>query len=184
VSDFLKASVAPETKFAFLSALEKQHGRQLRRYLAGRMRNAGADLPDVVQEIFLRLLRIPDHDAIRNPRAYLYTVASHVLHQHALRETATPESIDISEVAFELQAVPEDDPELQAQLDQRFEQIRRELRAISPGAYATLILHRYYGLPLGEIARHLGVSYSMTKKYLAKALKYVEKKLEESTEAP
>jgi RNA polymerase sigma factor (sigma-70 family) len=181
---FVAPPVTPEPKIAFLSALERDHGRQLRRYLARRMRNAASDLPDLVQEIFLRLLRVPDHDAIRNPRAYLYTVAGHVLHQHALRESATPESIDIADVVSELYAVPADDPELHAQLDQRFEQIRNELRAISPGAYATLMLHRYYGMPLGDIATRLGVSYSMTKKYLAKALKYVEGQLKEGTEAP
>lgn len=176
--------MTPETKLSFLTAIEKQHGRQLRRFLMARMRNAAADAADLAQEVFLRLLRIPDHESIRNPRAYLYTIASHVLHQHTLKQTATPESIEIGDVVSELEAAPEDDPELQAQLDQRFEQLRRELRAISPGVYATLILHRYYGLPLTDISRRLGVSYSMTKKYLAKGLQYLERRLEEGKEVP
>jgi RNA polymerase sigma-70 factor (ECF subfamily) len=170
-----------EAKNLFLAAIEKTHGRQLRRYLAARMRNA-ADVPDLVQEVFLRLLRIERHDAIRNPQAYLYTVAGHVLHQHALRQTARPESIEIADVVSELYAIPDTDPELQAERDQCFEALRRELREVSPGAYATLMLHRYYGLPLADISQRLGVSYSMTKKYLAKALKYVEQLREESRE--
>lgn len=172
-----------EAKNLFLAALEKNHGRQLRRYLAARMRNASADVPDLVQEVFLRLLRIQRHDVIRNPQAYLYTVASHVLHQHALKQTATPASIEIADVISELYAIPDTDPQLQAERDQRFEELRRELREISPGAYATLVLHRYYGLPLADISQRLGVSYSMTKKYLAKALKYVEQRREKSREA-
>jgi RNA polymerase sigma factor (sigma-70 family) len=176
--------VTPDTKLSFLTAIEKQHGQRLRRFLTARLRNAAADASDLVQEVFLRLLRIPDHESIRNPRAYLYTIASHVLHQHALKQTAIPEAIEIADVVSELEAVPEDDPELQAQLDQRFEQLRRELRAISPGVYATLILHRYYGLPLTEISQRLGVSYSMTKKYLAKGLQYIEKQLEEGKDVP
>jgi RNA polymerase sigma factor (sigma-70 family) len=163
-----------ESKKGFVAAIERTHGRQLRRYLASRMRNAVADVPDLAQEVFLRLLRIERHDVIRNPQAYLYTIASHVLHQHALRQTATPESVEIADVIPELEAVPETDPELQAECGQRLEELRRGLRAVSPGAYATLILHRYYGLPLGDISQRLGVSYSMTKKYLAKALKYIE----------
>lgn len=171
----------PETKLSFLTAIEKRHGRQLRRYLAARMRNAASDVPDLVQEVFLRLLRVSDHDAIRNPQAYLYTVANHVLHQHALRLTATPESIEIADVVEELQAVPDTDPELQADLDQRFEALGRGLKQASPGAYATLMLHRCHGLPLQDIAERLGVSYSMTKKYLAQALKYIERQLEASS---
>lgn len=175
----------PETKLSFLTAIEKRHGRQLRRYLAARMRNAASDVPDLVQEVFLRLLRVSDHDAIRNPQAYLYTVANHVLHQHALRRTATPESIEIADVVEELQAVPDTDPELQAELEQRFEALGRGLKQASPGAYATLMLHRCHGLPLQDIAERLGVSYSMTKKYLAQALKYIERELEASSrEAP
>jgi RNA polymerase sigma factor (sigma-70 family) len=176
--------VTSDPKYAFLTAIEKNHGRQLRRYLGARMRNAATDVPDLVQEIFLRLLRIKDHDTIRNPRAYLYTVASHVLHQHALRQTATPEFIQIADVVSELQSVPDTDPALQADLDQSFEQIGRGLRAVSPGAYATLMLHRYHGLPLKEISRRLNVSHVTTKRYLAKALEYIEKQLEKGRELP
>jgi RNA polymerase sigma-70 factor (ECF subfamily) len=176
--------VSPETKYAFVAAIEKSHGRQLRRYLGARMRNAAADVPDLVQEIFLRLLRIKDHDTIRNPRAYLYTVASHVLHQHALRETARPELIEIADVVSELQAVPDTDPVLQAELDQRFERIERGLRADAPAAFATFMLHRYHGLPLKEIARRLEVSEITTKRYLARALEYIEAKLDESRDTP
>jgi RNA polymerase sigma-70 factor (ECF subfamily) len=171
-----------EAKSRFLTAIEKNHGRQLRRYLASRMRRAAADVPDLVQEVFLRLLRIERHEAIRNPQAYLYTIAGHVLHQHMLRQAATPEEVEIADVLTELYALPDSDPELQAERDQRFEALRRELRDISPGVYATLILHRYYGMPLGDISQRLGVSYSMTKKYLAKALKYIEQLREQGRE--
>ncbi len=172
-----------ETKLAFLAAIERDHGRQLRRFLALRMRNAAAEVPDLVQEVFLRLLRIERHDTIRNPQAYLYTVASHVLHQHALRQSVTPETVDIADVLAELQSIPDNDPQLQAELDQRFEALVRGLRQHSPSAYATLMLHRYHGLPLQDISERLGVTYSMTKKYLAKALRYVENELEKSREA-
>jgi RNA polymerase sigma-70 factor (ECF subfamily) len=148
------------------------------------MRNAASDLPDLVQEIFLRLLRIKDQDTIRNPRAYLYTVASHVLHQHALKQTATPETIEIADVVSELQSAPDTDPLLQAELDQRFDEIGRGLRAASPGAYATLMLHRYHGLSLKEISQQLQVSHITTKRYLARALEYIEKQLEKGKDAP
>lgn len=181
---FPREPVSSDPKYAFLTAIEKNHGRQLRRYLAARMRHAAADVPDLVQEIFLRLLRIKDQDTIRNPRAYLYTVASHVLHQHALKQTATPESVEIADVVMELQSAPDTDPALQAELDQRYTEIDRGLRAYSPGAYATLMLHRVHGMPLKEISRRLQVSHVTTKRYLAKALDYIEKQIEKGREGP
>ena len=179
-----RAGVTSDPKHAFLAAIERDYGRQLRRYLAVRMRNAAADLPDLVQEIFLRLLRIKDQDTIRNPRAYLYTVASHVLHQHSLRQAATPELIGIADVVSELQSAPDTDPALQAESDERFEAISRALRAWSPGAYSTFMLHRYHGLPLKEIGQRLNVSPATTKRYLARALEFIERHVAHGREAP
>jgi RNA polymerase sigma factor (sigma-70 family) len=180
----LRAPVTLDPKYAFLTAIEKNHGRQLRRYLAARLRNAAADVPDLVQEIFLRLLRIKNEETIRNPQAYLFTVASHVLHQHALKQAATPELIEIGDVVSELQSVPDTDPLIQVELDQRFEAIGRGLRAASPAAYATFMLHRFHGLPLKEISLRLNVSHITTKRYLARALEYIEKHLEKGRDVP
>jgi RNA polymerase sigma factor (sigma-70 family) len=179
-SGFLDASRDVEApwiakpKHDFLVGIEKAHGRRLRRYLAARMRNAAADVADLTQEVYLRLLRIENHETIRNPQAYLFTVASHVLHQHALRQAAAPESVQLMDVAADLASGADTDPELQVQFRQRFEELGRALFEHSPRAYATLILHRRDGVPLQQIAARFGVSYSMAKRYLAKALAYTQ----------
>jgi len=80
-----------------------------------RLRN-NADAPDLAQEVFLRLMRVEHHESIRSPEAYLFTVASHVLHQHTLRQANTPASIDISEVFAELQLTSDDDPMVRARV--------------------------------------------------------------------
>jgi RNA polymerase sigma factor (sigma-70 family) len=175
--------LSTDPKQAFVTALEKSHGHKLRRYLAARMRNAASDVPDLVQEVYLRLLRLDNHEAIRNSQAYLYTVASHVLHQHALRQAAAGETADITDIASELERAGVD-PAMELEIEQQFEALGRGLLELSPRAYATLILHRCEGLSLQEISEQIGVSYSMTKKYLAKALKYIESQLEESRAAP
>jgi DNA-directed RNA polymerase specialized sigma24 family protein len=105
--------LSAESKHEFLTAVEQAHGRQLRRFFSARMRNA-ADVPDLVQEVFLRLLRVEHHEAIPNPQAYLYTVASHVLHQHALRETATTEAVRFADILRDLRLSDEPDPALEA----------------------------------------------------------------------
>ena len=167
-----------DSKHAFLTTLEKTHGRQLRRYLTARLRNAAADAPDLAQEVYLRLLRIDNHETIRNAQAYLFTVASHVLHQHGLRQAATPETVEIMDVVSELQNVGDTDPATQVEMEQRFEKLGLGLLQHSPRAYATLVMHRCDGVALQDIADQFGVSYTMVKRYLSKALVYCQQHLE------
>jgi RNA polymerase sigma factor (sigma-70 family) len=171
--------VPTDTKHTFIAAIEKSHGRKLRRFLSARMRDVLADVPDLMQEIFLRLLRMKDHEAIRNPQAYLYTIASHVLHQHALQRTNQPSSIDPFEIAAELESVTAADPADELDVRQRIERVCRGLEAVSPRACATLIMYRCEGLTLQEIGDRLGVSRPMVKRYLLRALAYCDEHLEE-----
>jgi RNA polymerase sigma-70 factor (ECF subfamily) len=156
------------------------YGRKLRRFLAARMRNAAADVQDLTQEVYLRLLRVEDHEVIRNPQAYLFTIASHVLHQHLLRQATRPHAMEYTDVVSAIQAVDETDPATLAEVEQRFDNVARALEKASPRAYATLVMHRRDGVPLTEIAVRLGVSYTMTKRYLARALSYCQQHLDES----
>jgi RNA polymerase sigma-70 factor (ECF subfamily) len=169
--------VATDDKQAFVSDIERQHGRSLRRYLASRLRNAASDVPDLVQEVFLRLLRIEQHETIRSPEAYLITIATHVLHQHAMRETARPEAVDLMEATEELDLLSDHDPIEQADVNQRIQELERVLRQLSPKARAALILHRRDGYSVEEIGAHLKVSRAMAKKYLAQALAHCRKRI-------
>lgn len=162
-----------------MTEIERAYGRGLRRFIAARMRYASADASDVVQEVFLRLLRVEDFASIRNPQAYLYTMASHVLHQQMIRQTLTSDGGASAELSLDMSASSQVDPAAEIELEQRFEAVARGLKEISPRAYATLIMCRCDGVPLKEVAVRLGVSHSMAKKYLARALSYTQRKLHE-----
>lgn len=168
-----------ESRRNFVSAMEKTHGRALRRFLAVRMRHAAADVPDLVQEVFLRLLRIPDHESIRNPQAYLYTIASHVLHQYTLRQTVTAAAVDPAVINAEIEASLDSDPAEEVQVEQRFEELGKGLQQLSPRAYATLLMYRCEGATLEQIGKRLGVTRVMAKKYLTKAMTYCQQRLQE-----
>ncbi len=157
-----------DPKHEFVTAVEKAHGRQLRKYLAARMRSCSEDVPDLVQEVFLRLLRVDDHEAIRNPQAYLYTIATHVLYQHSLRQSVI-KGIELTD-AEELEATASSDPAALADYDELVEGIQRALGQLSPRVCATFVMHRCDGVPLKDVSTRLGVSYTMTKRYLARAL--------------
>lgn len=131
-----------------------------------------------MQEVFLRLLRIKDHEVVRNPQAYLYTVATHVLHQHFLEQAARPETMDPLQIVSEVQFATAPDPAHEVEIEQRLEQIGRALEEVSPRAYATLVMYRCEGMTLQEIGERLGVSHVMARKYLARAIAYCDEHME------
>jgi len=157
--------------------MEQAHGRELRRFLASHLKNDSADVGDLVQEIFLRLLRIKNHEAIRNPQAYLFTVASHVLHQHALQRSARPELMKPLDLAVEFDLGTAPDPADELDIKQRLERVDRDLMQISPRAYAALIMYRCEGMTLIEIGERLGVSHTSVRRDLVRAIAYCNQRL-------
>ncbi len=165
-----------EQKDPLIRELAARHGVSLHRFLASRLRNALTEVPDLVQEVFLRLLRNKRLDAVRSPEAYLFGIARHVLHQYRTQNSSAPETVDIADVLAELEEVPGLGPEAQLENQQRVEAFHRALSRLPPNVYATLILNRVAGLTLEEVAQRLGVSRGMTKKYLATALEHCRRR--------
>jgi len=178
----LESGLRSEAKQAFLTSVERSYGQRLRRFVSARLRNAAADAPDLMQEVYLRLLRINDHESILNPQAYLFTVASHVLHQHA-RLQSTTLGCDKTDIECPPPADLQSDPAIEVETEQAFEELGRSLQKLSPNAYATLILHRCEGLTLQQIGDRLGVSRAQVKKYLARALLHVRQGLGEMNQS-
>lgn len=166
-------------KQAFVADIEKQHGARLRRFLASRLRHMAGDAADLVQEIFLRLLRIDHHETIRSSEAYLFTIAFHVLHQHKLRQAAMPEMVEITALIDEMESSPEENPVTQAEARQRLEVLEAALAQLAPKARAVLLLHRRDGYSLEEIGAQLGISRAMAAKYLSRALLHCRQRLGE-----
>lgn len=153
----------------FVQKLFAEHRRGLQAYIYRRIRTK-SDAPDLAQEVYVRMLRVSDTEAIRNPQLYLYTVASNLVKEHAVRERrlANRREFDETCVQQRLGELPSLDSELEAsemtvRLRVALEQLPRRWRT-------ALILQYRYGLTYQEIADRLGVSSNMVKKYLAQGL--------------
>ena len=156
---------------SFVADIAARYGRRLRRFLSVRLRNA-ADVPDLAQEVFLRLLRVEGYENIRSPEAYLFTIASHVIQQHAVRRASQPLSLDIAEVFSELKTPSSDDPVDQAMHMQRLATLDHILSSLPTRVATSLILHRVAGYSVQEVADQLGVSRETAKKYLSRAVEH------------
>jgi RNA polymerase sigma factor (sigma-70 family) len=155
----------------FVASMAARYGPRLRRFLSVRLRNAD-DVPDLAQEVFLRLLRVEGYESIRSPEAYLFTIASHVIHQDAMRRSSEPTSVDIAEVFSELTTPASDDPPDQAAHAQQLDELERILAYLPARVATALVLHRVAGYSVQEVADELGVARETAKKYLARAVEH------------
>jgi RNA polymerase sigma factor (sigma-70 family) len=158
-----------DPKKGFVEKLFAEHHGALQRYIYRRIRTK-SDAPDLAQEVYVRMLRIGDSSAIRNPQLYLYTVASNLVKEHAVADRRQASRLDLDETSVQ-QRLGEL-PALDSQLDAA--QVAERLRSVVerlPVKWRTAVILQYrYGLTYQEIADRLGVSSNMVKKYLAQAL--------------
>ena len=142
---------------------DQYHGRLLR-YLR-RSLKLECDAQDVSQEVFLRLLRVPEDRVIEHPGAYLFRVAANVVNDwrtgQKMLETASPEDLDRD-------PAPDDNDEDYDNV-KRQQQVRDALRALPAHYRAALLLKAQHGMTYREIASRLDVSERMVKRYIVKA---------------
>jgi RNA polymerase sigma factor (sigma-70 family) len=165
-----------EPKPTLVERLFADHRGALQRFFVRRIRSK-ADAVDLAQEVYVRMLRISDQDAIRNPVHYLYTVANNLVKEHAVLERRQASGIDIDEApAHErLETLPEFDGDLDAR--QRVARLGVVLKQLRPKCRAAVELRYTQGLTFREIAMHLGVSPQMAKKYVAQGLSHCRRRM-------
>jgi RNA polymerase sigma factor (sigma-70 family) len=149
----------------------EQYRPELRRFLRSRARQAQT-VDDLAQEVYLRMLRFPAAQVVRQPQAYLYRIASNVVHDFNLRlqhEQVTYDSEALETATESPSHLSRDDFTHQLGAEQELERVLARL----PRAWqAALVLRKRDGLSYVEIAKALGVSVHAVKKYIARAVAY------------
>jgi len=154
-----------------LGEVYQQYRGELRRFFAHR--HSGQNAEDLVQEIYVQLLRFPPNETLRRPLDYLYRIAWHVVNranQRANMEqqrlvTGDPETLDwLSGRSGRLWA-----GDISEQLSNE-QQVQRILGQLPQACQTAIILLRRDGLSYQEIATEMGVSIHSVKKYVARAL--------------
>jgi RNA polymerase sigma factor (sigma-70 family) len=158
-----------DPKRRFVEKLFAEHRRALQAYFYRRIKTK-SDAPDLAQEVYVRMLRVSDTDAIRNPQLYLYTVASNLVKENAVvdRRQSSRVDLDVTSVQQQLGELPSLDSQLDA--SQMVVRLRSVLEQLPVRWRTAVILQYRYGLTYEEIADRLGVSSNMVKKYLAQGL--------------
>lgn len=134
----------------------------LRRFLLRRAGVLAADVEDVGQEVFLRLMRYETAELIEHPQAYLYKVASNVATEWSMR-ARNRQPHDEKWVAT---LIDNEEPESQMMRAQSQHEIERALNTLTPYQREVLKLYFVEELQYTEIATHLGESVrSITRQF-------------------
>lgn len=122
---------------------------------------------DLAQDTFVRALLAPRLDELREPRAWLTTVAHGLMVNHLRRQDLERAWLDT------LAGLPEPlapSPEERALLLDALCRIDALLNRLKPKVREAFLLSQFDGLTYRQIGERLGVGERMVKKYMAQAM--------------
>jgi RNA polymerase sigma-70 factor (ECF subfamily) len=159
-----------------LSQYYRQYHQELCRYAVNKFGVSTTEAEDLVHNAFARFTAMMDQSQVDNVRAFLYKAVHNAcvdaMRRHQVREN----------YAQAVQSVPE--PELDVIGPERVAVGRQLLELISGALWAMpgkrrrlLIMNRVDGLTYAEIARREGLSETVVRKHVSKALAGCQKAL-------
>lgn len=150
----------------FVKTAIEQYNKRLHLYLKRRLRYSALEPDDVMQEAYLRLLRVDDTRLIKQPEAYLFKIVTNVVYEMEIKEQKSPTTTDgqidpellSSDSASDIDRVEQQDS------------LMAMLKRLPSMQQAVLLMHKRDGRSYKEISEKLGLTTNTVKKYLFLAL--------------
>lgn len=117
----------------------------------------------------MRLLRVSKPERVANPLAYLYGIATHVVHEFHIREAQARVSYDSAAVEQATEYPVDPAPDDAADRLHLQQQLERALLRLPPGQRAVLLLVKRDGLSHEEAAKAAGLTIQTVEKYMVNA---------------
>lgn len=136
---------------------------------------AETDAEDLVQEVFVRLVRVKSLESVNNSEAFVFRVASNILRDASRRKTARQFSKH-DEYLDDSHSCDIISPERVLISREDLQGIKTEILKMPEKMRATFILHRFEGLKYREIASTLNISMSSVEKNMIQAIARIAQK--------
>jgi RNA polymerase sigma-70 factor (ECF subfamily) len=161
-----------------LARLARTYDRALGRFFERRVPSK-SDVPDLVQEVFLRLSRMNDPNAIEKPEHFLFVTAANVLRDRARRDLAQRRAADDDIAAFSLAEGSDFAPDRVLESKQAAEFLAAALRDLPERTRDIFVLRVVEGMKMADVARAFSISTRAAEKHQARALAHVARVLED-----
>lgn len=145
-----------------------RYRRELHKYLLRRL-GCRSDVDDLTQEVYVRLLRMECLEFVREPLAYLYSIAASAVADFARAEQRYQRVVsnDGFEASWDDLNHPSPNDMVEEISVER--QIERALNQLPSAQAAALVYHYQHGWSCDETAKKLGLSAKSVDKYLMRA---------------
>lgn len=151
------------------AALMKLYGTAIKHFFARRVHHP-ADVDDLTQKVFERMLRRADLTSIVNAQGYLFQVAANLLAERARTDARRRTFLEDGIPSDAMEPTEELTPERILLGREACERILLALKELPTRARAIFVLARFEELEAREIATRLGVSISTVEKDLRRAV--------------
>jgi RNA polymerase sigma factor (sigma-70 family) len=163
---------------AFFAELDRRYRVPLIRYFGKRIREA-YDVDDLVQEVFIRLVRQAALESVVQIDSYVFQTAANVIRDRARRQAARHhrEHDELQE-----STLPTNDlsPERVLLGSEQLDVAIAALEELPDNTRRVFVLCRYEGMRQEEIAAHLGMSVSGVRFHMDKAKAHLARRLEQA----
>jgi len=166
------------TRESALTRLVRTYDRALGRFFERRVPSK-SDVPDLVQEVFLRLSRMDDPNAIEKPEHFLFVTAANVLRDRARHDLAQRRAADDDVAGISLGQGSDFAPDRVLESKQAAEYLAAALRDLPQRTRDIFVLRVVEGMKMADVARAFSISTRAAEKHQARALAHVAKVLED-----
>jgi RNA polymerase sigma-70 factor (ECF subfamily) len=164
-----------------IARLFSEHNRALVGYLTSRLRSE-AEAKEVAQEAYVRMLQLDKPGAVSLLRAYLFKTAAN-LAVDRLRRRSTLEQIERDDLFVEFNTPDSEafNPERHLLDEETRQELHRCLSELPEKCQQAFRWHRLEGLSQQEVARRVGCSERMIRRYINYALVYCRQRIDGAT---
>lgn len=160
-----------------IADLSVRYGQAVRRFFSRRLRD-DADVEDLTQEVFARLLKRAEIGDIANIEGYLFHTAANLLRERARRQARRPADEAAAADDTEFAAAGEEfSPERILLGREAYARMVEALQELPERTRTIFVLNRFEELSGAQIARRLGVSVSTVEKDMMRAVAHLKARL-------
>jgi RNA polymerase sigma factor (sigma-70 family) len=148
-----------------------------------RIRPAGLEADDLIQEAYAKLASLPSVNHITQPRPYLFRIIKSLILAHVrhAQVVAIESMANLSELNISLE---EASPERILSARQQLEHLAQAIECLPRGCREVFRLRKFEDLPQREIAMRLKISENTVEKQLARALRLLLAQIAADNQSP